>query len=164
MRCPSCNYLDTKVVDSREIEGEYAIRRRRECEKCNYRFNTYERIEVISLTVVKKDGRREQYQREKLKRGIVRAAEKRPITSEDIDGLITKVETELGGISTTEVTSRTIGEQAMKYLKRMDKVTYIRYASVYKEFEDLDSLEEELSKLLRRKRKRSVKIKSSKKQ
>ncbi|OIP98264.1 transcriptional regulator NrdR [Candidatus Wirthbacteria bacterium CG2_30_54_11] len=152
MKCPSCMHEETRVVDSRYAEGEFAIRRRRECSKCGYRFTTFERVEIGNLTVVKKDGRREPYNRSKLERGIERAAEKRPIPPEAIKELIGKVETELRGMSTSEVSSRQIGNVVMKNLKKLDKVTYIRYASVYKEFEDLDSLEEELRKLLRRKK------------
>jgi transcriptional repressor NrdR len=152
MRCPSCSFEDTKVVDSRDLEGEIAIRRRRECFKCGYRFTTFERVEMANLIVVKKDNRREPYAREKLERGILRAAEKRPITQQAITELIAKIESELRGKSTNEVTSKQIGAIVMRLLKRMDKVAYIRYASVYKEFEDIDSLEEELHKLLSRKK------------
>ncbi len=152
MKCPSCGHIDTRVVDSRDIEGELAIRRRRKCAKCKYRFTTFERVEMGSLAVQKKDGRREPYSREKLERGIKRAAEKRPIPAEAINDLVAKVEAELRGMSTSEVSSRQIGQAVMKRLRSMDKVTYIRYASVYKEFEDLDSLEDELRKLLRRKK------------
>lgn len=152
MQCPSCSHDETRVIDSRDVESGLAIRRRRECTSCNYRFSTYERVEIANLMVVKKDGRREPYQRSKLERGIQRAAEKRPITPEAIQELLAKVEAELRGLSTSDVSSKQIGKIAMKRLKTLDKVTYIRYASVYKEFEDLDSLEEELRKLLRRKK------------
>jgi len=152
MLCPSCGKPDTKVVDSRYMDGEMAIRRRRECTTCGYRFTTFERIEMANLTVVKKDNRRVPYDRDKLERGITRATEKRPVSNEQLNELIARVEAELRGTSTNEVTSRKIGQLVMRLLKKLDKVAYIRYASVYKEFEDIDSLEAELHKLLRGKR------------
>ncbi len=155
MRCPSCSHPDTKVVDSRDLEEEISIRRRRECIKCGYRFTTFERVEMANLVVIKKDKRREPYLREKMEKGILRAAEKRPITSETINELITHIESELRGMSTNELTSKQIGAIVMKHLKKIDKVAYIRYASVYKEFEDLDSLEEELHKLLRQRKEKN---------
>ncbi|HDS11557.1 MAG TPA: transcriptional repressor NrdR [Candidatus Wirthbacteria bacterium] len=153
MKCPSCGHEETRVVDSREVLDELAIKRRRECVKCNYRFSTFERVEIANLTVLKKDGSRDSYSRPKLERGIMRAAEKRPIPPATIREMIAQIEVELRGLSTSEVSSKQIGQIVMKKLKKIDKVTYIRYASVYKEFEDLDSLEEELGRLLRKKRK-----------
>jgi transcriptional repressor NrdR len=131
------------------MESEMAVRRRRECTRCGYRFTTFERIEMANLMVIKKDGTRQPYDREKMMRGIQKAVEKRPVSSEDIHALTAKVESQLRATSTSEVTSKQIGQLIMRHLKKLDKVAYIRYASVYKEFEDIDSLEEELHKLLR---------------
>ncbi|VVB67921.1 Transcriptional repressor NrdR [Candidatus Norongarragalina meridionalis] len=150
MRCPYCNHEETKVLDSREAEDK--TRRRRECEKCEKRFTTYERVEIVELVVVKKDGSREQFDRNKLKRGILQACWKRPVTAEQIDNLVDEVERELRMRETTEVPSKEVGELAMKKLKTLDKVAYIRFASVYRDFEDIEEFEEELKALLRKKR------------
>ncbi|PIO06236.1 transcriptional regulator NrdR [Candidatus Micrarchaeota archaeon CG08_land_8_20_14_0_20_59_11] len=150
MRCPYCNHEETKVLDSREAEDK--TRRRRECEKCEKRFTTYERVEIVELIVVKKDGSREQFDRNKLKRGILQACWKRPVTAEQIDNLVDEVERELRMRETTEVQSKEVGELAMKKLKTLDKVAYIRFASVYRDFEDIEEFEEELKALLRKKR------------
>lgn len=152
MQCPSCGKNDTRVVDSRYMEGEVAIRRRRECGGCGYRFSTFERVEVTNLTVIKKSGSREPYKRSKIEKGIRVAAEKRAIPDEKIIEILSRTEAELLGISTSEVQSKQIGKIVMRHLRKLDKVTYIRYASVYKEFDDIDSLEEELHKLIRRRK------------
>ena len=135
-----------KVVDKRESD-EKAIRRRRECLKCEKRFTTYERIESVDLIVVKKDGKRERFDRDKVRKGIVRSFEKRPMTSEQIDKMVEEIETELRTGDEIEIPSKKIGELVMRKLKKVDKVAYIRFASVYREFEDIESFREELKKL-----------------
>jgi transcriptional repressor NrdR len=143
VRCPFCQ-SETKVVDTRE--SEHSVRRRRECEKCEKRFTTYERPE-ITVMVVKKDGRREAYSREKLMKGIMIACGKRPIPMETIDAAVNRIENSLREES--EVTSREIGEMVMKALKKIDEIAYIRFASVYRQYDDIKTLEKEI-KLLRR--------------
>ena len=147
MKCPYCNYEETQVIDTRETENLEATRRRRECLKCSKRFTTYERVEEADIVVVKKDGKRERYQRQKLLNGILKACEKRPIPLEKAEKLVDEVESDLRKRDSVEVESKVIGEIAMKKLKTLDKVAYIRFASVYREFEDLERFEEELEKL-----------------
>ena len=147
MKCPYCNYDETQVIDTRETENLEATRRRRECMKCNKRFTTYERVEEADIVVVKKDGKRERFERQKLMNGILKACEKRDIPLEKIEKLVDEVESDLRKRDSVEVDSKVIGEIAMKKLKTLDKVAYIRFASVYREFEDLDRFEEELEKL-----------------
>lgn len=148
MRCPNCQNEETKVLDSRPVEDGSAIRRRRECEKCSFRFSTYEEIEILDLTVIKKDGTKEIYSREKLERGIKRAFEKREHTDETLRKLISGIEQEIQKkAKDSEIKSLDIGEIVMKKIKRVDKVAYIRFASVYRQFEDLDEFKEELNKL-----------------
>jgi len=144
MLCPFCS-AETKVVDSRLSKD--SLRRRRECTKCHKRFTTYERVESTNLLIVKKDGTREQYNREKLMSGIIRACEKRKISHETISRLIDEVEQEI--IEHREVPSKKLGDLVMKRLRKIDKVAYIRFASVYREFADIESFEKELKKLLR---------------
>ncbi len=151
MQCPYCGHHELKVIDKRESD-EKSIRRRRECLKCGKRFTTYERIESADLIVVKKDGRRERFDRNKLKSGILKACEKRPITNETIEKMVDEIETELRNEDTIEIPSKRIGELVMRKLRRIDKVAYIRFASVYREFADLESFENELKKLTGRKR------------
>jgi len=151
MKCPFCGSLETQVLDSRDSENLEAIRRRRECLKCHKRFTTYERIESVNLIVIKKDGRREEFAREKLKTGIVKACEKRPISEEEIEEMVDSIEFDLKNYKTTEIPSHKIGELVMKYIKRKDKVAYIRFASVYREFTDVEDFEKELGSLLRKK-------------
>ncbi len=148
MRCPVCNHDDTKVVDSRISTDGASIRRRRECEKCGFRFSTLEEIELLDLTVVKRDGRREAYSREKLVRGLEKALEKRPYTETAFQSLVHKVERDVQKKRRGEITSKDIGEIVMKNLKTFDKVAYIRFASVYRSFEDVRTFEDELRKLL----------------
>ena len=150
MKCPYCHHKDTRVLDSRESNEETAIRRRRECQKCERRFTTYERLETSNIIIIKKDGRREQFDREKLKKGILKACEKRPVPMEKIDKVIDDIEAKLITSGNSEVKSKFVGELLMRHLKRLDKVAYIRFASVYREFADLASFEEELQKLLKR--------------
>ena len=147
MKCPYCGYEETQVIDTRETENLEATRRRRECLKCNKRFTTYERVEEAEIIVVKKNGKRERFERQKLMNGILKACEKRPIPIEKIEKLVDEVESDLRKRDSVEVDSKVIGEIAMKKLKTLDKVAYIRFASVYREFEDLERFEEELEKL-----------------
>jgi len=148
MKCPFC-FAETKVVDKRESGELGANRRRRECLRCGKRFTTYERIETPSLSVVKKDGRVEEFDREKLRSGVVKACQKRPVTQEQVESLLDNVETELRKKDSTEIKTKIIGDMIMKKLKNVDKVAYIRFASVYREFTDLESFEKELEKLLK---------------
>jgi transcriptional repressor NrdR len=148
MRCPNCQNEDTKVLDSRPVDEGNAIRRRRECEKCEFRFSTYEEIEILDLYVVKKDGRKELYSREKLERGIRRAFEKRPHTDETLRKLVSGIEQEIQKkASGGEIKSLDIGEILIKKIKRVDKIAYIRFASVYRQFEDVEEFKQELKKL-----------------
>ena len=147
MKCPYCGHEETQVIDTRETENLEATRRRRECLKCNKRFTTYERVEEAEIIVVKKDGKRERFERQKLLNGILKACEKRPIPLDKVEKLVDEVESDLRKRDSVEVDSKVIGEIAMKKLKTLDKVAYIRFASVYREFEDLDRFEEELEKL-----------------
>lgn len=144
MICPYCSHPETKVLDSRESEN--SVRRRRECEKCNKRFTTYEKVE-FDLTIIKKDNRREPFSREKLKNSMLKATGKRPIPSEKIDKIVDEIEQELRNLKSYEIPSRKIGDRVMLKLKSLDKVAYIRFASVYKEFKDIDDLAEELKKV-----------------
>jgi len=159
MRCPVCNYADTKVVDSRMMGDGMGIRRRRECEKCAYRFSTVEGVELLDFALVKRDGRRESYRREKLASGLRKALEKRPFTAERFQKLVGDIERDLQRLRKEEVTSRELGEIVMNRLREFDKVAYIRFASVYRSFEDVDRFAEELRSLLTppatRKRKKS---------
>ena len=150
MKCPYCNYEETQVIDTRETENLETTRRRRECLKCNKRFTTYERVEEAEIIVVKKDGKRERFERQKLMNGILKACEKRSIPLEKIEKLVDDVESDLRKRDSVEVESKVIGELTMKKLKSLDKVAYIRFASVYKEFEDIEKFEEELEKLTKK--------------
>jgi len=147
MKCPYCNYEETQVIDTRETENLEATRRRRECLKCNKRFTTYERVEEAEIIVVKKGGRRERFERQKVINGVLKACEKRDISLDKIEKLVDDVESDLRKRDSVEVESKVIGELIMKKLKSLDKIAYIRFASVYREFEDLERFEEELEKL-----------------
>lgn len=148
MNCPKCLNHDTKVVDSRPVEESAAIRRRRECEKCEFRFSTYEQIEILDLTVLKRDGSRQLYSREKLERGLRTAFEKRDHTDQTFKKIISSVEQEIQKKATNgEITSNLIGELVMKAIRKVDKVAYIRFASVYRQFEDIDEFKEAILKL-----------------
>lgn len=149
MRCPFCSHRDTRVIDSRDAAGN-SLRRRRACPQCKKRFTTYERVEKTNLLVIKKDGAREPFNREKLRLGIVRACEKLPISSERIDKAIAKIEQRLAETGKTELPSKTIGESVMQELHQLHKVAYIRFAAVYREFADLADFESEVHKLLRK--------------
>ena len=146
MLCPYCQNQDTKVNDSRETENLEVTRRRRECLKCIKRFTTYERV-VTDLRIIKKDGRIEQYDRGKLKGGILKSCEKRPIETEKVDRAVNKIEARLRGKPKTDIKSSIIGELALKELKKLDKVAYIRFASICRDFENLKAFEAELKKL-----------------
>ena len=147
MKCPYCDYKETQVIDSRDSKNLEATRRRRECLKCSKRFTTYERAEEAPITVIKKDSKKEAFNRQKLLNGILRACEKRPIAINKIEQLVDSVESDMRKMESLEVESRTIGKTAMRKLKSLDKVAYIRFASVYLEFEDLERFKEELEKL-----------------
>lgn len=149
MRCPVCYFQDTKVVDSRVASDGLSIRRRRECLKCGYRFSTYEEVEILDLTIVKRDGRKETYVREKLVKGLRRALEKRPITEEKFKKLVSLIERDLQVMRKNEILSDQIGQIVMKQLKKIDQVAYIRFASVYESFKDAQSFKKELNKLIK---------------
>ncbi len=146
MKCPYCNNDETNVIDSREAEDRTTIRRRRACVKCDKRFTTYERVEGIELKVIKKDGAKEDFSREKLRRGIVKATWKRPVSMSDIDGLIDEIERLLRQRK-TEVKSWEIGNLVITRLKKIDKLSYLLFASVYRDFESLDDFAQELARL-----------------
>ncbi|TAM76648.1 transcriptional repressor NrdR [bacterium] len=147
MICPSCQKSETRVVDSRDDES--VVRRRRECLACKHRFTTYERMEAPRLFVVKKDGRREQYNREKVLIGLRKACEKRPVSDAQFEEIVASIERELFARGETEVPTSMVGEKIMEALKDLDKVAYIRYASVYRAFRDVESFQAELSQLLK---------------
>ena len=151
MRCPFCNYNQSKVVDSRPTDEDISIRRRRECEKCGKRFTTYERVEEQPLLVVKKDGSREVFAKHKLLTGLIKAFEKRPISIEIIEGVANEIEKELYNTLEKEVPSQLLGEMVMTKLKKIDDVAYVRFASVYRQFKDLNTFIEELNKLIHEK-------------
>ncbi len=151
MYCPLCKSTDTAVIDSRLAEDGKAVRRRRECPDCNHRFTTFERQEAASLIVVKRDGTREPYDRRKLERGVWLACTKRPVTQEQVDTLLSTMEEKWSGMG-KEISSTQIGEDVMKDLKKIDQVAYIRFASVHREFADVEEFKEELGKLLNKKK------------
>ncbi|WLR46056.1 transcriptional regulator NrdR [Halobacillus litoralis] len=149
MKCPNCHYKSTKVLDSRPIEEGQAIRRRRECEQCQFRFTTFERIEEVPLIVVKKEGTREEFSREKLMRGLIRACEKRPVAVEELERVTMDVEKELRNRGVSEVMSEDIGEMVMERLSNIDEVAYVRFASVYRQFKDINVFIDELKELIK---------------
>jgi transcriptional repressor NrdR len=148
MKCPYCGFAQDRVVDSRESKEADSIRRRRECERCRKRFTTYERVDEIPYLVVKKDGRREKFERQKVLSGILRACEKRPVPAAQLEALVDEVETSLIDSSERERSTSEIGEMIMSRLKTLDTVSYIRFASVYRDFADLGEFKEELERLL----------------
>ena len=147
MKCPYCGYGESKVIDSRPTEDDEKIRRRRECLSCGRRFTTYEIVESTPLMVVKKDKSRQLFDREKLLRGLVRACDKRPVTAEALDGIVDRIEQTYLNRMVREVSSEELGEAVLLELKKLDKVAYIRFASVYRDFSDVDTFVEELLKL-----------------
>ncbi|MCA1009899.1 transcriptional regulator NrdR [Halobacillus halophilus] len=149
MKCPNCHYKSTKVLDSRPIEEGQSIRRRRECEQCDFRFTTFERIEEVPLIVVKKEGTREEFSREKLMRGLIRACEKRPVAVEELENVTLDIEKELRNRGVSEVLSKDIGEMVMERLAHIDEVAYVRFASVYRQFKDINVFIDELKDLIK---------------
>lgn len=148
MRCPKCNGLKSSVVDSRQAEDGNTIRRRRECEECHYRFTTYERVEEKTLVVVKKDGNREQFSRDKIFNGIIRSAQKRPVSTEQIDAIVNRIEQNVRSNHDSEVESDVIGNLVMAELAKLDEITYVRFASVYRSFKDVAELETLLKEII----------------
>ena len=148
MRCPNCQNEDTKVLDSRPVDEGSAIRRRRQCEKCEFRFSTYEEIEILDLSIVKKDGKKQMFSKEKLERSIRLPLDKRPHNDETLRKLMSAIEIEIyKKAKEGEISSAEIGDIVMKKLKKVDKVAYIRFAAVYRQFEDVDEFKEELKNL-----------------
>ena len=152
MKCCFCGHTESKVIDSRPTDEGASIRRRRECLACGKRFTTYETIETVSVMVVKKDKSREAFDREKLLKGLLRACEKRPVPVKQMENLVDEVETTVQNMLEREVTSEAIGEMVLERLKKIDDIAYIRFASVYRQFRDIDSLNEEVSKLISEKK------------
>lgn len=148
MRCPFCHFEDTKVLDSRPTEDGQAIRRRRECLECHRRFTSYERVEEIPIWVVKKDGRREAFDRSKILRGLLTACEKRPISLQSLEEVVDQVERSVRDMAHGEIETRVIGEQVMQRLRDLDEVAYVRFASVYRQFTDIEGFRQELERLL----------------
>ncbi|NLI57820.1 MAG: transcriptional repressor NrdR [Clostridium sp.] len=148
MKCPYCGFAEDKVIDSRPTEENTAIRRRRECLECQKRFTTYEKVESLPLMVIKKDKTRQVFNREKIMTGLLRACEKRPVSVNDLEKLVDSIESQFYNSLQREVTSKDIGEMVMTKLKRLDEVAYVRFASVYRQFKDINTFMEELNKLL----------------
>ena len=154
MKCPKCHKEGSRVVDSRPADNGHAIRRRRECSNCGYRFTTFERVEVTTLLVIKKNGNREEFNRQKILKGIVRATEKRPVGMDKITEIVDQVESKVRSVGSTEVSSQLIGEYIMGILADVDEVAYIRFASVYRQFKDMDAFKHELEELMARDKKK----------
>ena len=148
MKCPFCSNQNTRVIDSRPADDNASIRRRRLCDECGKRFTTYEKVETIPLIIIKKDNNREQYDRTKIEAGVLRACHKRPVSANQISKLIDEVETEIFNMEEKEIPSTIIGEALMEKLKNIDHVAYIRFASVYREFKDVNTFMNELKKVL----------------
>ena len=148
MKCPFCGHENTRVIDSRPAEDNNSIRRRRVCDECDKRFTTYEKVETIPLIIIKKDDNRETYDRSKIEAGVLRACHKRPISANQIKHLVDEVETEVFNREEKEIPSRIIGELVMNKLKDLEAVAYVRFASVYREFKDINTFMDELKKVL----------------
>ncbi len=148
MKCPYCDYSGTRVLDSRPANENKSIRRRRECESCGRRFTTFEMVEETPLIVIKKDGSREEFSRDKILRGLIRACEKRPVSVEQLETIVSRVERSLRNTAVAEIESRSIGEQVMQELYPVDEVAYVRFASVYRQFKDINMFMKELKTLL----------------
>ncbi len=148
MRCPYCGHENTRVIDSRPAEENNSIRRRRVCDECNKRFTTYEKVETIPLIIIKKDNNRESYNREKIESGVMKACHKRPISADQLTSIVDEVETEIYAREEKEIPSTVIGELIMDKLKDIDTVAYVRFASVYREFKDINTFMDELKKVL----------------
>ena len=151
MKCPFCESEDTKVIDSRPTEEGHAIRRRRECEACGKRFTTYEKVEESIIMVIKKDGRREAFDRNKILNGIVKACEKRPVPMVEIERMVNEIERSVNNKMVSEIESTVVGELIMDQLKEVDQVAYVRFASVYRQFTDANTFIKEVEKLLKNK-------------
>lgn len=151
MKCPYCNAQDTKVIDSRPADDNSSIRRRRQREKCGKRFTTYEKLETMPLMVIKKDRSRETYDRSKIESGIIHSCHKRPVSTQQINAMIDEIENQIFNMEEKEVETTVIGELVMRKLKQLDEVAYVRFASVYREFKDVNTFMEELGKLLQNK-------------
>ncbi|HHP5287018.1 TPA: transcriptional regulator NrdR [Clostridioides difficile] len=147
MQCPYCNYKESKVIDSRHTDLK-SIRRRRECESCKKRFTTYEKIETTPLMVIKKDNSREYFDREKIKYGLLKACEKRPVSIEEIESIVVHIENEINKCFIEEIETKKIGEMVMDKLKELDEVAYVRFASVYRQFKDINTFVNELKSIL----------------
>jgi transcriptional repressor NrdR len=150
MKCPTCHNNSTRVLDSRPVDEGKSIRRRRECEACSYRFTTFEKVEEIPLIVVKKEGTREEFNREKLLRGLIKACEKRPVALQQLEDIVSEVEKELRNQGISEVKSENIGEMVMDRLAKVDEVAYVRFASVYRQFKDINVFIDELKDLIKK--------------
>jgi transcriptional repressor NrdR len=150
MRCPDCQHNGTRVLDSRPVDEGRSIRRRRECEECQYRFTTFEKVEELPLIVVKKEGTREEFSREKMMRGLIKACEKRPVPLQKIEDVAGDIEKELRNQGMSEVKSEVVGEMVMDRLATIDEVSYVRFASVYRQFKDLNVFIDELKDLLKK--------------
>ena len=150
MKCPFCGHMEDKVIDSRPAEDGSAIRRRRECLSCSSRFTTYEKVELLPLLVIKKDGTREAYSPEKLLGGLMKACEKRPVSSEQLTQIVTYVENQIQNTTKREISTNEIGEMVMQQLKDIDEVAYVRFASVYRQFKDVNSFMDELKDMLKK--------------
>ena len=148
MRCPYCGYRESKVVDSRPADEGASIRRRRECLSCEKRFTTYETVEYLPMVVIKKDGSRQSFDRQKMLRGMIRACEKRPVTLAELERIADEIEQELQNSMEREIRTEIIGEKVMERLRKVDQVAYVRFASVYRQFKDIDTFMAELNKLL----------------
>lgn len=149
MKCPFCGHENTRVIDSRPADENNSIRRRRVCDECDKRFTTYEKVETIPLIIIKKDNNRETYDRSKIEAGVLRACHKRPVSANQITNLIEEVETEIFNMEEKEIPSAIIGELVMDKLKDLDAVAYVRFASVYREFKDVNTFMDELRKVLK---------------
>ena len=148
MKCPFCNHENTRVIDSRPAEENNSIRRRRVCDECGKRFNTYEKVETIPLIIIKKDNNREAYDRAKIESGVLRACHKRPVSAAQITKLVDEVENEIFNLEEREIPSDIVGEILMRKLKALDEVAYVRFASVYREFKDLNTFMDELKNVM----------------
>lgn len=153
MKCPKCNYYESKVTDTRPTDDGFRIRRRRECMECGYRFTTYEKIEETQIVVIKRDGTRQGYNRDKIINGLIRACDKRSVTLEQIEKIADKVEKQLYNTFQNEVSTETIGEMVMNELQSVDDVAYVRFASVYRKFKDINTFMDELKRILDEKKK-----------
>ncbi|WNS74549.1 transcriptional regulator NrdR [Bacillus sp. DTU_2020_1000418_1_SI_GHA_SEK_038] len=150
MKCPSCQNNNTRVLDSRPVDDYRSIRRRRECEACGYRFTTFEKVEEIPLIVVKKEGTREEFSRDKILRGLIKACEKRPVALKELEEITSSVEKELRSNGVSEIPSEAVGEMVMDRLAKIDDVAYVRFASVYRQFKDINVFIDELKELIKK--------------